>query len=130
MKLSQMMTFKSVVCLFIGLVFVLIPGFLLTYFGVPNSEPSGMFYMARLYGATFLLLGLLLWLGRNLAEADARRVIVPAVFVGDALGFLVVLGGQLGGMMNALGWSVVLLYLLLTVGFGYFLLAKPTAQTN
>ena len=45
--------------------------------------------------------------------------IAMALFVADAIGFLVTLLAQLDGTVNALGWSHVVIYLLLTIGFGY-----------
>lgn len=132
MKLGQLMTIKSIICTLVGAVFVVMPGFLLAFFGVPNSEPSGLFYMTRLFGAMFFMLGLMLWFGRNLSELDALRVMVPPVIVGDAIGFVVTLFAQVSGMMNNLGWFVVAIYLVLTVGFGAFLLPRAAAhsQTN
>jgi hypothetical protein len=129
MKLNTLMLLKSIICLLFGLVFVLAPGFLLALYGVKNAE-SGILFMAQLYGATFLLVGLLLWLARNAPDSEALRAIVFAVFVGDAIGFIVALLGQFAGVMNALGWFVVAVYLLLSFGFGYgyYQFAKPRTQ--
>ncbi len=118
MKLSTLMTVKAVICILFGLIFVLAPGVLLTYYGFRNAEP-GMLFMAQLYGATFLLLGLLLWFARSAKDSEALRAIVVAVCAGDAIGFVVVLLGELGGVMNGLGWLVVALYFLLSIAFGY-----------
>jgi hypothetical protein len=81
--------------------------------------------MARLFGASFVLLGLLLWLARNTGEPSTQRAFALAVFVGDAIGCILALIVQLGGLANALGWTTVALYLILALGFGYFLIAKP-----
>ena len=55
----------------------------------------------------------------------ARRAIVRALFFGDAIGFILSLIAQLGGVVNNLGWLTVVIYLVLAVGFGYFHLKKP-----
>jgi hypothetical protein len=123
------MMVKSIICLLFGLIFVLTPGVLLALFGVAYAEP-GMLFMAKLYGATFLLLGLLLWLARNAPDSEALRAIVIAVCVGDALGFVVVLVGQLGNIMNGLGWLVVALYLFLSLAFGYGYIQLSGARTQ
>ncbi len=130
MKLSSLMMVKSVICLVSGVIFVLAPGVLLAVYGVRNAEQSTVL-MTRLYGSTFILLGILLWFARSATESEALRAIVLAVVFGDALGFMVALLGQLAGVMNALGWSVVALYLLLSLGFGYsyFQLAKPSPRS-
>ncbi|HEY6042235.1 MAG TPA: hypothetical protein VIX58_08900 [Anaerolineae bacterium] len=129
MKLGTLMMVKSIVCLVFGVIFVASPGILLALFGVPNLNESGV-WMTRLYGSAFIGLGLLLWFIRNTSDSTVLRGVALAVSIGDGIGFLVVLLGQVGGVMNALGWSVVALYLLLTVGFGYFLVAKPVAQPH
>lgn len=130
MKLRSLMLIKAVICLVIGVVFVLTPGVLLAVYGVRNAEQSTVL-MTRLYGSTFILLGILLWFARNATDSEALRAIVLAVVAGDALGFIVALLGQLAGVMNALGWSVVVVYLLLSVGFGYsyFQVAAPSPRS-
>lgn len=67
------------------------------------------------------------WFARDAGESKARQAIVIALFVGDVLGFIVALLGQLSGVVNALGWSTVALYLLLALGYGYFQFVKPSA---
>ena len=51
----------------------------------------------------------------------AQQAVMTANLTGDALGFVFMLIGQLGGVpgINALGWSSVLIYLLLAAGFAY-----------
>jgi hypothetical protein len=71
-------------------------------------------------------LGLLSWFVRKSGDSEAREAIILALFVGEALGFVVALYGQLSGVVNALGWSTVAVYLLLASGFGYFQFMKPS----
>ncbi|MGD2178082.1 MAG: hypothetical protein PVG71_09700 [Anaerolineae bacterium] len=65
------------------------------------------------------------WFARNAAESDARRAIILGLCLYDAIGFVITLIATLSGVLNPLGWSAVLLYLLLAVGFGYFLVNRP-----
>jgi hypothetical protein len=129
MRLSTLMLVKSVICLVFGGIFVLAPAALLAIYGVRNGDLS-LLFMTRLYGAAFIVLGVLLWFARNDTGSEAMRAIVLAVSIGDGVGFVVSLMGQLGNVMNGLGWSVVALYLLLTVGFGYgyLQLVKPSPR--
>lgn len=48
------------------------------------------------------------------------------MFVYSAVGLVVALYSQLAGMVNALGWSTVVLFLLFALGFGYFQFMKPS----
>lgn len=129
MKLGTLMMVKSLVCLVFGLVFVSGPGFLLSLFGVPNLNESGV-WMTRLYGSAFIILGLMLWFIRNASEPSVLRGVAVAASIGDGIGLVVVLIGQLGGIMNVLGWLVVTLYLFLSLGFGYFVFVKPSVQAH
>jgi hypothetical protein len=131
MKLSALMATKSVICLAFGVILGLAPGAVLAIFGVKNVD-SSLIFMSRLSGAIFVLLGLLLWFAKDDPGSVAMRGILLAVSIGDAIAFLVTLIGQLGNVMNGLGWLVVGLYLLLSFGFGYFYLqvAKPGLRPN
>ena len=80
--------------------------------------------MARLFGATFVLVGLLMGMARDVSDPAMRRAIILSVFVGDGLALIVSLIAQLSGVMNPFGWGIVIVYALLTLGFGYLQFAK------
>ncbi len=120
MKLKTWMTVKAIVCIVFGLGFVILPSFVMNLYDVNLGE--GGVYMTRLLGQAFILLSLLLWLVRNTDEAATRRAFALAILVGDLIGFVITLQGQLAGSVNALGWVTVIIYLVLALGFGYFLL--------
>jgi Na+(H+)/acetate symporter ActP len=73
-----------------------------------------------------LVIGLLSWLVRNTTDSVTKRAIAVAFFVGDAVGFIVSLIAQFRGAMNALGWSTVVIYLLLALGFASFTFKKSS----
>ena len=124
MRLSNLMAIKAIIVVVFGIGFVLIPATVMSFYGV-TLDPGGV-YMTQLFGAAFILLGILLWFARTASASDvALRAIVLAVAVGDTIGFIVALRAQLSGVVNALGWVTVALYLLLALGFGYFRFAKP-----
>jgi hypothetical protein len=124
MKLSTLMVVKAVVCLGFGILLLAIPGLLMSLYGVTLDQ--GGVLMARLYGASLLGNLLLTWFSRNDPGSEALRAAVLGLFVYDAVGLIVALVAVLSGVMNALGWSVVAIYLLLTVGYGYFQFVKPS----
>jgi hypothetical protein len=101
---------------------VLIPGTLLSLYGITVNDAGIL--LARLFGAAFLGFTVLNWSARNAADDPARRGIVLANLLMDAIGFVVTLLGQLAGLANALGWSSVALYLLFSLGFAYFQFVK------
>ena len=87
MRLCTIILIKSVLCLLFGIIFVLAPGALLALYGA-KVEPSGAF-VAQLYGAAFILLGVMLWFARTDQGSEALRAIVLAVLIGDGIGFIV-----------------------------------------
>lgn len=126
MKFSNLMVIKAIVCLVFGIPLLLVPGLLLSFYGI-TLGPGGVF-MARVYGASLLGNLMLTWFARNAADSEARRAIILDLFIYDAIGFVVALLVQLSGLMNVLGWSIVAIYLLLTLGYGYFQFVKPSAS--
>ena len=123
MKLSTLMVVNALVAAIFGVGFVVVPGQLMSLYG-PEVSPQ-LVYVARLFGAALLGFAVLTWTAKNAPDSDTRRAILLALFVGDGIGFVVALIGQIGGVMNALGWSTVVIYLLLAIGFGYFCFAQP-----
>jgi uncharacterized membrane protein YfcA len=123
MKLRTLMVIKSVITMVFGIGFVVIPVRVLSFYGV-TLDPAGA-YMTRLFGAAFIVIGLLLWYARKDAGSPALKAIVLGVFIGDLIGFVIALQAQLLGIVKGLGWLTVAIYFLLALGFGYFLLKKP-----
>jgi len=124
MRFSTVMVIKAIVCLVFGFLLVLVPGTLLSVLGI-TAGPGGIF-VARLYGASLFGNLMLTWFARKAEESATRHAIVLDLFVYDAVGFVVALIAVLTGVMGPLGWLIVALYLLLTIGFGTFLKAKPS----
>lgn len=125
MKLSLIMIINAIVALIFGVAFVLAPTATGSLYGLEPDEP--LKYIVQLFGAALLSIGVLTWLAKNAAESDTLRAIVLALFVGNAVGFIVALMGQLAGVVNALGWLSVAIYLVLALGYGYFQFIKPSA---
>jgi hypothetical protein len=119
MTYKNFLTFASVVAFIFGLGFVLMPTQLVSLYNVTLNEAGAL--TAQLFGATLLGFGVLNWSARNLAEGEATQAVLTANVVSDVVGFIFALIGQLGGVpgVNALGWSTVLIYLILAAGFAY-----------
>jgi hypothetical protein len=126
MKLSTLLIINAVVAALFGIAFVLVPGQVLSLYGVEAS--ATLKYAGQLLGAAYVGFAVLTWSARNANDSAARRAIILALFIGDAVGFVVALIGQLNNVVGALGWSTVAIYLLLALGFGYFQFAKPAPE--
>ena len=125
MKFSTFMVIYAVLSAAFGLGFVLAPGQILPLYGV--APDVALRLIGQLFGAVLISLALLTWLARNLRDTEARRAIVLALLVGEVLGFILALMGQLNGVLNALGWLVVAVYLFLALGLAYFQFSKPSS---
>ena len=125
MNFKTLMVIKAVVCLVFAPLLLFLPGPLFKLLGT-TLGPGG-FITAREYGAALVGTMLLTWFGRNVQEFIARRAINLALFVYDGVALVAMLSVQIAGILNPLGWGVVVIYLFFTVGFGYlFFSEKPT----
>jgi len=128
MSFKNLMIIKALVCLAFGILFLGIPDRLLSVFGAKLSD-GGMF-PAREYGAALFGNLFLCWFARDTIESDARRAIILALFVYDLIGFIVTVITVISGVLNPLGWLIVLVYLFFTLAFGYFLVKSPEVKTT
>lgn len=128
MKFTTLMIIKAVVCLTLGIPILLAPYFVYFLFGTSLS-PGGAF-AAREYGASLIGNLLLTWFARNAIESDARRAIILALCIYDAIGFVVTVIAEISGVLGPLGWFGVLIYLFFAVGYGYFLVYSPKPETQ
>lgn len=123
MRLNTLLLIAGVLALVFGLGFLLVPGALLPLYGI---EPAaGTILMSRFFGVALVNLGLAVYLLRDVREPTAQRGLVLAGVVGSAAGLAVAMMGQLGGLVNAMGWSTVAIYGLLLLGYASYLRARP-----
>jgi len=123
MKLSSFLLVKAIISLAFGIGFVLIPVIVWSFYGI--TVDSVAVFATRFFAACLIGIGLICWLTRN-ADSDALKRITLSLFVADTIGFIVALAGQLSGIMNAFGWIVVAIWLLLALGLGYFRFLKQS----
>ena len=126
MKLSSLMTVNAVIAGLFGIAFVGAPARVLAMYGITVDAPFAL--VAQLFGAALLGYALLTWAARNAGPSDARGAIVFALFVSDAIAFVVSLIAQTRHVVNQMGWSTVAIYLVLALGFAYFQFKKPAAE--
>jgi hypothetical protein len=123
MKLRNLFLFNTIVALLFALGFLVLPGVLLNLFGFTNDPSTKL--LGRFVGVELLVGGLITYLARDSRESNALQAITLANFVASLVGFLASLGGMLSGAMGVLGWLIVVTYLLLSIGFGYFQFVGP-----
>ena len=124
MGLKILLVINAIVTVVFGVAFIFAPSYVYSQYGIESN--LNLNYMGQIFGAALLAIAILSWLVKNTNDSVARRAIVVAFFVGDTVGFIVSLIAQIRGAMNALGWSVVVIYLLLALGFASFTFKKSS----
>lgn len=126
MKLTHFFTINLFIAIFFGISCALFAPWVISLYGL--RPDAGSIWTTRLVGGSILGYASLMWFGRKAASVESRRAIALALFIQDIVGFLASLEIQLGGSMNAFGWSNLILYGLLTLGYGYFYFIRPDSS--
>jgi len=125
MKVKVLLIINAVIATLYGIIMLLIPSQFGSMYGF-NATPE-LIFVSRLLGLYLFATGLLSWLIKDAPSSEPRRAVLFSFLAMDVLGFVVTLIYQLNGVVNATGWSSVVVYLLLGIGFAYLLFAKPAS---
>lgn len=128
MNLKTLFVITTIITLVFGVLFIVIPTQFYSWYGIDSNV--ALDYIGRLFGAALIAVGLISWQARNAADSDARRAIVLSFFIADGIGFIIALIGQLNHVVGNLGWLTVIIYLLISLGFGYFQFSKPKVSES
>jgi hypothetical protein len=115
MRLSTLLLIGGVLGIVFGLGFLLVPASVLPMYGVQTDPPVVL--MSRFFGAALFQLGSILYLGRGTTEPGAQRALIVAGVLGSVAGLAVAVLGRLNGLVNAMGWSTVVIYGFLLIGY-------------
>jgi hypothetical protein len=126
MKLRNLLVINGIVASIYGISFVLVPATVLSLYGV--TQGTGERLMGQYFGAALIGIGLLTWFARNVADSEAQRAIILANLIYCTIGVIVSVQGTVAGVMSAVGWSAVGIYLFFSLGYAYFQFMKPSAS--
>jgi hypothetical protein len=119
MKISALLSVTAVIAVLFGLSFTFAPAATLSLYGA--GQPTAQHLVsAQFFGITLIGVGVIDWAARNAADSEARRAIVLGNFVHMVAGLVLSLIAVMQGTLNAFGWSTVVIYLLLGIGFARF----------
>jgi uncharacterized membrane protein len=122
-KLKTLLVLTSFFGIVFGLVYLLIPKYLLDFFDVDQTEAVIM--TSRFFGGAILGYGVLAWSARNAGGSQTRRAIKLALFIAFLIGLVLSILSVTSGFFNSLGWIPVIFFAALTIAFGYFRFIKP-----
>jgi hypothetical protein len=126
MKFKTIFIIHAIVPLAYGICFELVPAIVLSIYGVTQGPDEIL--MGRYFGVALIAIGLVCWLSRDITDAKARRAIILALLVSNIIGAIVSVQGTLSGVMSAVGWSAVGIYVLLTLGVAYLLMRPGSPE--
>jgi hypothetical protein len=121
-KLRHLFAINLFIAIFFGLSCSLFPAWVIRLYGLQHNPAA--IWTTRLVGGSILGYATLMWFGRRAESVEARRAIALALLVQDTIGLLASLEIQLGGAINGFGWSNLVLYGLLALGYAYFLFLR------
>jgi hypothetical protein len=116
------MVVSGVVYAIFGIIFLVAPNLVLVPLGGMSMEQA----TEQSLGALLIGSAVLLWFARDVQDGQAIRAIVLGNLVANALVFVVSAEQQFLGVWNTPGWALVAISLLLTIGFAYFLIRRPS----
>ena len=105
-----------------GIGFLFAPALMMGPMGVTLDVTSTTF--ARLLGTLIISIPVLLFFVRKSASTEFRRGVVYCVFTYLLLSTILLLITQLKGLMNPLGWGIVIIHFVFMLWFGYYLIKQ------
>jgi hypothetical protein len=88
--------------------------------GVTLNETSATF--ARLLGTAILSIPVLLFFARKSTNPEFKAGAVYSIFTYFLASTIVILIAQIKGLMNSMGWSIVVLHIAFSLWSGYYLM--------
>ena len=122
MRLTLTLTVTAIGSLLFGLAYLLVPNSLVSLYGL-TLDPSSQY--PRFFGSALVGFATVLWLSRKVTSGPALRAILVGSFVASFTGLVVAIIQALDPVGNALQWSTVVIYFLLSLGFGDFVFRTP-----
>ena len=101
-----------------GLGFIFIPATMIEPYGVILNETGTTF--ARLFGSAILCFPVLLWFARKSENREFKKAAIYTLLFYFLISGIILVIAQTAGLMNALGWAIVGLHLILVIWFGYY----------
>ncbi len=123
MKLRNLYLVNSIITLVLALGLLLMTSVMVNLFGMNNSAETRT--LSQLLGVGLVVGGMTTLLAREVTDPMARSAINFSNLIADVLGVVIALNATLTGVFGWFGWLLVVVYLVLALGFGYFQFLAP-----
>jgi len=124
MKLKHLFVVNAIVLGGSGISAVLVPAKVLSLYGIVLGREVIM--MAQYAGLGSIAIGLVAWFNRNAEYLKTRRAISLAFLITYVIAVIISVQANISGVVK-LGWPIILLYLLLSLCYAYFLFVSRRA---
>ena len=122
MNRNAFLVFAAAISIIYGIGNLLLPAWVHEIHGLTSSPSASL--VSRYLGSALLGLGVIVWMARNAADTDALSAIMRGGLVVAVAGLVVSVHAMMAGLMNTIGWVLVIVEGLLALGFVYFGLVK------
>ena len=123
MKLRNLYLANSIITLVLALGLLLMTSVMVNLFGLNNGAETRT--LSQLLGVGLVVGGMTTLLAREVTDPMARSAINFSNLIADVLGVVIALNATLTGVFGWFGWLLVVVYLFLALGFGYFQFLAP-----
>ncbi len=120
MSLKTVFIINAIIAGFFALVSLVIPATLLSWYGVESN--AGIVLMTRFFGVALLAIALTTFYLKDSEFNSEVKSVVLALLLSDIVGIIVAIWGQVSNIVNNLGWSIIIIYVFLTIA--YYLVYK------
>jgi hypothetical protein len=124
MSINTFMKIAGAVAIIFGIGWLVFPRFMLATYGVLTTGDAIL--VTRFLGLTSIAWGLVGVLVSQSTDWTALRGAVVGSAVGNILGVIVSAYYTIHGVLNAAGWSAVILYGIFFLGFAYYAMSGQT----
>jgi hypothetical protein len=131
-KIGNLLSINAIIFIGLGIAFALYGPLTINLFDIMAYEGNAVLFwyvqsFARIYGAALFGFGFLTWAVRSIIGDEStaprrRRSILQALLLGNIIGLFAAITQQASVWGTFIGWGLVILYAILTLGYTYFLL--------
>jgi hypothetical protein len=111
-----------------GIGFLFFPSFLMDPMGVVLDETSTTF--ARMFGSLIISIPVLIFFVRKSADPGFKKGVIYSVCIYLFISTIIIILTLIKGLMNTLGWSMVVLHLAFFIWFGSYALTLKTSHAE
>ena len=122
MSQNVFFTIAAIIFIIFGVGQLLAPQELMGMYGL-SFNPAGVL-IARVFGTVVIGLAIIYWACRNAKASPLLQAVIYAGVISNAADVVVAWYGISTGVLNTMGWALVILHALLTIGFAYLAFGK------